>query len=297
MKNSVVIKGMKSGIVIMLDKNLEYEKLKGDITQKFKSSSKFLGNADVCVNFEGRKLSDEQVDDVLGVIKENTDLNVVCVLSKDENEDKIYQEKIEENIKKSTDKRNLDIIKKAKQNLQKEKKLEEERKRFRQEKEQYEKEKKLEKQIEQAKLLASSKQALSDEDKACNEEDFINKFNPCTIGRLHIGGLRSGQAIEMDTSVVVIGDVNHGANIVAKGNVIVLGTLYGNVYAGSDGAEDAFVIALKMQATQIRIGNVIARSSDSQEEVREKDAKVAYVEDGRIYIEKINRSVIKDLKM
>jgi len=52
MKNSVVIKGMKSGIVIMLDKNLEYEKLKGDITQKFKSSSKFLGNADVCVNFE-----------------------------------------------------------------------------------------------------------------------------------------------------------------------------------------------------------------------------------------------------
>jgi len=124
MKNSVVIKGMKSGIVIMLDKNLEYEKLKGDITQKFKSSSKFLGNADVCVNFEGRKLSDEQVDDVLGVIKENTDLNVCCVISKDEKEDKLYQEKIEENIKKSTDKRNLEIIKQAKQNLQKEKKLE-----------------------------------------------------------------------------------------------------------------------------------------------------------------------------
>jgi len=124
MKNSVVIKGMKSGIVIMLDKNLEYEKLKGDITQKFKSSSKFLGNADVCVNFEWRKLSDEQVDDVLGVIKENTDLNVCCVISKDEKEDKLYQEKIEENIKKSTDKRNLEIIKQAKQNLQKEKKLE-----------------------------------------------------------------------------------------------------------------------------------------------------------------------------
>jgi len=101
----------------------------------------------------------------------------------------------------------------------------------------------------------------------------------------------------MNSSVVVIGDVNHGANIVAKGNVIVLGTLYGNVYAGSDGRQDAFVIALEMQATQIRIGNVIARSSDSQEAVREKEAKVAYVEDGRIYIEKINRSVIKDLKM
>ncbi len=292
MKNSVVIKGMKSGIVIMLDKNLEYEKLKGDITQKFKSSSKFLGNADVCVNFEGRKLSDEQVDDVLGVIKENTDLNVCCVISKDEKEDKLYQEKIEENIKKSTDKRNLEIIKQAKQNLQKEKKLEEERKLFRQEKEQYEKEKKLEKQIEEAKKIASSQ-----EEKSCDEEDFIDKCNPCSIGRLHIGGLRSGQAIEMNSSVVVIGDVNHGANIVAKGNVIVLGTLYGNVYAGSDGRQDAFVIALEMQATQIRIGNVIARSSDSQEAVREKEAKVAYVEDGRIYIEKINRSVIKDLKM
>jgi len=51
-------------------------------------------------------------------------LNVCCVISKDEKEDKLYQEKIEENIKKSTDKRNLEIIKQAKQNLQKEKKLE-----------------------------------------------------------------------------------------------------------------------------------------------------------------------------
>lgn len=151
MKNSVVIKGMKSGIVIMLDKNLEYEKLKGDIAQKFKSSSAFLGNADVCVNFEGRDLSDEQVDEVLGVIKENTDLNVCCVLSKDEEEEKIYQERIEENIKKSTDKRNLEIIKAAKENLQKQKRLQEEKKRFIEEKRRF----KEEFEVEQAKKIAS----------------------------------------------------------------------------------------------------------------------------------------------
>ena len=100
----------------------------------------------------------------------------------------------------------------------------------------------------------------------------------------------------LDNSVIVLGDVNFGAKIVSKGNVLVLGTLFGNVFAGSAGDKNAFVMALDMQPTQIRIGNVIARSSDETRQRRENiDPKMAYVEDDRIYVESIDRNVVKEM--
>ena len=60
--------------------------------------------------------------------------------------------------------------------------------------------------------------------------------------------VRGGTRVEYDGSIVVIGDVNPGREIVASGNVIVLGTLRGMVHAGAGGNRDAFIYALSLKA-------------------------------------------------
>ena len=78
--------------------------------------------------------------------------------------------------------------------------------------------------------------------------------------------LRSGQSIQHAGHVVVIGDVNPGAEIVSGGDVIVWGKLRGIVHAGAMGNESAIVCALELSPTQLRIGNHIARSPEEKRE-------------------------------
>jgi septum site-determining protein MinC len=70
--------------------------------------------------------------------------------------------------------------------------------------------------------------------------------------------LRSGNSIKYHGHVVVIGDVNPGAEIVASGNVVVWGRLRGMVHAGADGNQNAVVCALDLSPTQLRIAECIS---------------------------------------
>ena len=70
--------------------------------------------------------------------------------------------------------------------------------------------------------------------------------------------LRSGNSIEYPGHVVVIGDVNPGAEIIAGGDVVVWGRLRGMVHAGADGDPEAVVCALDLSPTQLRIAGQIA---------------------------------------
>jgi len=97
--------------------------------------------------------------------------------------------------------------------------------------------------------------------------------------------VRSGQRIEHDGDILIIGDVNPDAYIVASGNVIVMGALRGIVHAGANGDETAVVLALKLTPQQLRIANYLTRSPDNLEEVDYPEK--AYIEDGHIIIEKI----------
>ncbi|MFZ3170568.1 MAG: septum site-determining protein MinC [Carboxydocellales bacterium] len=74
--------------------------------------------------------------------------------------------------------------------------------------------------------------------------------------------LRSGQSIHYHGNVVVLGDVNPGAEIVAGGNIIVMGSLRGVVHAGATGAKDAEVTAFRLLPTQLRIADQITRAPD-----------------------------------
>ncbi|MFQ6057779.1 MAG: septum site-determining protein MinC [Anaerolineae bacterium] len=87
--------------------------------------------------------------------------------------------------------------------------------------------------------------------------------------------LRSGQAIRHPGHVVVIGDVNAGAEVVAGGDVVVWGRLRGLVHAGAMGDDEALVCALSLAPTQLRIGNHIARPPDDDELARQSQARGA----------------------
>lgn len=76
--------------------------------------------------------------------------------------------------------------------------------------------------------------------------------------------LRSGQAIQHQASVIVLGDVNPGAEIIAGGDVLVFGALRGVVHAGAAGDERRVVCALELAPTQLRIGEHIARAPDEK---------------------------------
>lgn len=102
-------------------------------------------------------------------------------------------------------------------------------------------------------------------------------------GRLVYTTLRSGQKIETEHSVVIFGDVNSGAEIIAGGDIVVLGTLRGVAHAGAydETGGGRFIFALNMAPTQLRIGSIISRgSSDGQ-----KGAEIARVDGTLITVE------------
>lgn len=102
--------------------------------------------------------------------------------------------------------------------------------------------------------------------------------------RLIYSTLRSGQKIETDHSLIIFGDVNSGAEIIAGGDIIVLGTLRGVAHAGAydETGGGRVIFALNLQPTQLRIGMVISRSAT---DVSQKSAEIAKVEDGMIIVE------------
>jgi septum site-determining protein MinC len=104
-------------------------------------------------------------------------------------------------------------------------------------------------------------------------------------------GLRAGFRGEYRGSVVVLGDVNPGAELIAAGDVIVMGALRGVVHAGAGGRTDAIVYARPISSAQIRIAGAVARSADdnSLEAMRRTqerpEAELARLQDGVIQIE------------
>lgn len=86
--------------------------------------------------------------------------------------------------------------------------------------------------------------------------------------------VRGGQTIKYSGNIVIIGDVNNGAEVFAGGNIIVLGCIKGNVFAGFNGNSDAIVAAFSLQPEVLKIGNIMAISPDSEKPMYPEIAKV-----------------------
>ncbi|OGO76642.1 MAG: septum site-determining protein MinC [Clostridiales bacterium GWB2_37_7] len=96
--------------------------------------------------------------------------------------------------------------------------------------------------------------------------------------------VRSGQLIEFIGNIVIIGDVNPGAQIKATGSIVIMGTMRGVAHAGSNGDYGAYVAALNLLPAQIRIGDIITRSPDGLG-VRTSVPEMAVVKRGMIFVE------------
>lgn len=96
--------------------------------------------------------------------------------------------------------------------------------------------------------------------------------------------VRSGQSLESDGHIVVIGDVNPGAELCASGNIMVMGTVKGTVHAGAKGNREAVVVALNLSPTQLRIADMITRAPDGDVN-RAIAPEIAYIKDDSIFIE------------
>ena len=221
MDNTVVIKGTKSGIILVLDSDTEYDKLKEAVASKFKESAAFLGKAQKAVAFQGRELTEEQKLEMIDIIHQNCQLSIVCIMEQDERLEHSFRQTLEKNLIK---------------------------------------------------------------------QDY-------NTGQFFKGNLRSGQVHAVETSIIIIGDVKPGAKVISKGNVIILGSLKGNVYAGSSGNQNAFVVALDMDPMQIRIADTIARSPDKPKKKGVQITKIAFWEDGNIYIEPLDKDVMGDIRL
>lgn len=235
-KNSIVIKGNKYGIVVVMDSDTSFDEIKNQLEEKLKESARFFGNGTMAISFEGRNLDDEQQKELLNVISESSDLNIACIIDHDE--------KLTEIFKKSVEKiENIDDNK---------------------------------------------------------EDDLTPDSTPVVdvdknTGKFFRGTLRSGQILESDTSIVVIGDVNPGASVSAGGNIIILGSLKGTVSAGMNGDEKAFIVALDMAPVQVRIGDTIARCPERQKKAK-PETKIAYLNNGTIYIDPLSKDLLNVLK-
>lgn len=91
------------------------------------------------------------------------------------------------------------------------------------------------------------------------------------------GGIRSGQKLEYEGSIVVLGDVNNGAEIIAGDNIVVLGVLRGLAHAGAKGNKKAIIACHSIESPQIRIANVLKEME--KDEIEEPKQFASLVEE------------------
>ena len=221
MDNSVVIKGNKNGITVVLDKNMDFGMLKERIAAKFQSSAKVFGASKVAISFRGRELSNEEELEVLDVIGNNSELEIVCVLNEDNNREKLVGKAIDETL-------------------------------------------------------------------------MDNSGNYAVF---HKGIIRGGDSVVKDKSIVVLGDVNPNASLCSNGNIIILGSLRGMAHAGASGNKNAFIFALDMQPSQLRIADVIARAADDKTHDDQPVPMIAYLDEENICIETVNKKSVNNIRL
>ncbi len=104
-----------------------------------------------------------------------------------------------------------------------------------------------------------------------------NKEIAISETKFHRGAVRSGQKIEFEGSLVIMGDVNDGAEVIAGDNIVILGALRGLAHAGAKGNKNAIIAASSIDAPQLRIANVIKERE--KEEIQEDNKTYAFLDE------------------
>jgi septum site-determining protein MinC len=100
--------------------------------------------------------------------------------------------------------------------------------------------------------------------------------------------VRSGQTLEHDGDLLLIGDVNPGGTLFCTGDIYVLGALRGMAHAGSAGRQDVVIAASLMRPTQLRIADIVSRPPEEWI-IGDAAMEFAYLEDGQMQIDKLSQ--------
>jgi septum site-determining protein MinC len=206
-KETVTIKSFTHGISLFLDDELPFPELLEEIAQKFAASAGFFKNAKMALSFEGRRLDNEEEKAVIKAIRANCNINILCLIGKDEQASHNYLKALQ-----------------------------------------------------------------------------LMNYDAEQKGSFYRETLKSGQVLQTETGLVLIGDVNPGATIVSNSDIIVLGGLYGEARAGLNGKEGHFIMALEMAPERLVIGEYEYESKEkSKWSFKVKvQPKIAYVKQDKL---------------
>jgi len=213
----VVLKGQRDGIAVVLDSKVEFDEIKTVLRNKVAGAKRFFEGANATVTFKGRRLTEDEEQELLDIIMSETTLDVAFVES-------------------------------------------------------------------EGFTMAPPKSSAA----AASEKS--STFAPVMEGEtaFYTANLRAGQQVRYKGSVVIVGDVNPGSEVVADGNVIVLGALKGMAHAGAIGDDTCYISALSMRPTQLRVaGTITVIPVEELASMKDNGPARAYVKDGQVFIEQL----------
>lgn len=217
MQNLIVIKSYQNGISIHMDKEASFDDILLELGEKFSKSRFFFRDIKVALSIEGRTLNVEEEKAVIKTIMTNSDVEILCLVGKDETTNKEYIKAL--------------------------KRLE------------YEKEE--------------------------------------NNGRFYRGNLKDGQVLETEGSIVIIGNVEKGAAVISAKDIIVVGAVFGEVYAGASGDSGHFIMALQFEPQKCKIGdNRYHTKEKAKWQLKQKyQPQIIYCVENQIMIETITKEL------
>ena len=226
MKQSVIIKSFPNGIVLHLSEADTFEEILQETAIRFRESRDFFKDAKMALSIKGRKLTEEEENTLLNIISENSDIHILCLVSDDEDTDRMFI-------------------------------------------------------------------------KAISETDFSEDGNGNSAGQFYKGTLKNGEVLETEYSIVILGDVYPGSAIISARDIIVLGGLYGEAYAGGNGSDGHYVAALEMSPEKLKIGDFKYHAKEkSKWGIKLKvQPKIAYVKNKKIVMDSLTKELLSDIPL
>ncbi|MGN0376642.1 MAG: septum site-determining protein MinC, partial [Suilimivivens sp.] len=133
--------------------------------------------------------------------------------------------------------------------------------------------------------------------KALSQTDFSDGSLIGGEGQFYKGTLKNGQVLETESSIVILGDVYPGSAIISAKDIIVLGGLYGEAYAGGNGNTGHYVAALEMSPEKLKIGDFKYHSKEKTKwGIKPKvQPKIAYVKNQKIVMDSLTKELLSEL--
>ena len=223
MKENVVIKKFPNGITLFLNPELDFKQLLEEISQKFCQNRNFFRDSKVALALEGRSFSDEEERKIVSAIHDSSDLQVICIIGKNDETNRAFVKAIKLSEAQTTE----------------------------------------------------------------------------NTGKFYRGTLKNNNKLETDSSIIILGDVYPGCSVTATKDIIILGGLYGEAYAGAAGEEGHYVVALEMSPEKLKIGDFRYRAKDKiRWGIKPKvQPKIAYVKNNQIVSEPITKELLEALTL